>query len=210
MDGTMIDNNPFHFQAWQRLCREHGRDLSPEEYTRVLSGKNNRDTLRYLFGGVLEQQELESFLREKERYYQQIYAPHIAPIRGLPGFLARLASLNIPMAVASSATLDNIRFAFQYLPLRSYFQAVVDSTQVSRGKPDPEIFLRAALCLNRPAQRCLVFEDSLNGIKGARAAGMKVVALSTAHSPSELELADRVISDYQGLDPEELVALLDG
>ena len=85
---------------------------------------------------------------------------------------------------------------FEHIPIRNYFHSVIDSTQITVGKPHPEIFLKAAISVNAVPSECIAFEDSVAGIRSAKAAGMKVVALTTTHTAEDMKDADLVIKDY--------------
>ncbi|MBE7178044.1 MAG: HAD family phosphatase [Mucilaginibacter polytrichastri] len=207
MDGTLLDNNPYHLQAWKKFYEAHGRTLSDDEYLRSISGLPNSTIISRFFGGEIGTDEITRYMEEKEAHYRALYAPHIRPIDGLIAFLKKLQDEQIPAAIATSAIKVNIDFAMNALGLWNYFDAVIDTSMVSKGKPDPEIYLKCASALDRRAAQCVVIEDSLAGIKGANAAGMKVVAITTAHTAAELQPHDLAISDYNGLEPSALAEL---
>ena len=100
------------------------------------------------------------------------------------------------MAIATSGIQPNIDFMFEEVPIKSYFKEVVNSSHISKGKPDPEIYLKTASLLNVSPNHCLVFEDAVVGIKSAKAAGMKVIAVATTQPREELSMADMIIDDY--------------
>ncbi|HEY0731831.1 MAG TPA: HAD family phosphatase, partial [Chitinophagaceae bacterium] len=102
----------------------------------------------------------------------------------------------LPMGIATSGIQVNIDFMFEHLPIRKYFSAVVNSTHIRKGKPDPEIYIKTAIQLNTSPGNCLVFEDAVVGILAAHDAGMKTIAITTTHQAEELERADLVIPDY--------------
>ena len=103
--------------------------------------------------------------------------------------------------------MEDIDFILNKIPIRDDFNEIVNSSMVKKPKPHPQIFLKAAELLNIPPERCVVFEDSLAGIKAANAAGMKVVAITTGHPASDLYPVDLVIDDYTSLTPANLGAL---
>ena len=105
----------------------------------------------------------------------------------------------LPMAIATSGIQVNIDFMFEHLPVKQYFSAVINSSHIKNGKPDPEIYLVAASTLNVDPRRCLVFEDAVVGIKAAQSAGMKVIALTTTHSAAELSKAEKIVRDFSDL-----------
>src|SRR5687768_8614379 len=88
--------------------------------------------------------------------------------------------------------------------LTPFFADIVSAEDVTRGKPDPQVFLTAAARMNRPPAKCVVFEDAHVGIEAAKSGGMRVVAVATTHPPEELTMADRVVSRMDELDPTEL------
>jgi HAD superfamily hydrolase (TIGR01509 family) len=128
-------------------------------------------------------------------------------VKGLIPLLQSLQQAGIPMGVATSTTKDNIAFTMDKLHLRPYFTVVIDVTMISKGKPDPEIYETAARRLKARPEDCVVFEDSLNGIKSAKSAHMKVIAVTTSHSPGELHMADKVIDDFTGISVREITQI---
>lgn len=166
------------------------------------------ETLKRIFGSDHDEAFLKELLREKEEFYRQEYAPHLVAIKGLEAFLDELKSDGVKMAMATSATVEDIDFILDKIPIRDDFNEIVNSSTIKKPKPDPQIFLKAAELLNVPPERCVVFEDSLAGIAAANAADMKVVGITTGHQAEELDpLVDLVIKDYTELTPAELAAL---
>ncbi len=208
MDGTLIDNTPYHFKSWQALFKKHDLGtLTLETYRTEISGVPIIETLRRLFGDKYDEAGLHQLLEEKESYYREIYAPFLAPINGLENFLTALKDAGIKMAIASSATVEDIDFILNKIPIRDDFEAIIDGSRVSKGKPNPQIFLKAAEELKARPEDCVVFEDSLAGIKAANAAGMKVVGITTGHTADQLQPSGLVINDYTALTVEKLAAL---
>ena len=144
-----------------------------------------------------------------EAIYRELYEPLIRPTAGLLDFLEALRREGIACAVGSSAEMRNIRFVFEKCGIESYFQTVVSSEQVTRCKPDPEIYLKAAEALRLRPEECVVFEDARAGIEAGDRAGMKVVALATTLSREELErtAATLVIDDFTQMSVERLRSL---
>jgi HAD superfamily hydrolase (TIGR01509 family) len=161
-------------------------------------------------GREMSQSEIRELGGQKEQAYRELYAPDIRPVLGLPHFLEELEKRRIPHAVATSAPTPNVDFTMERTGLRRYFPIIIDDTMVSKGKPDPEVYLTAAKTLNMPPDRCVVFEDAILGIQAGKNAGMKVVGLATTHSREELEAenTDYVMDDFAGLSMEKLYAVL--
>ena len=134
--------------------------------------------------------------KEKEILYRKLYRPHLKEIKGLTSLLNKLKSLKIKCAVATTAPLENRRFILNQLSLTPDFDLVLGEEGVDHGKPNPDIYLKAAEKLKVKPTRCIVFEDSLAGIEAARKAGAFVVALLTSHKKEDLKSADVWIKEF--------------
>lgn len=153
--------------------------------------------------------EIERYTNEKESLYREIYAAHIKPIPGLLSLLALLHQEQIPMVIATSGIQDNIDFLFSHIPIKHYFKRVIKGSDITHGKPHPEMYQLAAKELELPAEKCIAFEDATVGVASAAGAGMKVIALTTTHTPEELTGANLIVKDYQGIHMEQLLQVLD-
>lgn len=210
MDGTLINNTPYHFKSWQALYKKYGMgELSRETYYTVVSGVPVIETIRRVFGEGRNEDQLKALLNEKEEFYRKIYAPHIQPINGLENFLTELKNAGVKIAMGTSATEEDINFVFDHIPIRDDFSVIINSTMVTKPKPDPQVYIKAAKALNVPPERCIVFEDSLAGIKSGNTAGMKVVGITTGHTAAELQPVNLVINDYSELTAQKLAALFE-
>ena len=207
LDGTLIDNNSFHIRAWQTFYQKLGRTLDAEEYKTRFNGKINRDIFNYIFQKELSPEEIQEYTNEKEALYRELYQPHIRPVAGLTGLLKEIRKAGIPIAIATSGLPDNIRFLFDNVPIEEYFEAIANATHVKNGKPHPEIFLKAAALIHARPEACIAFEDSVAGIRSAKAAGMKVVALTTTHTREDVKEADLIIHDYTEISLPTLLQL---
>lgn len=197
LDGTLIDNNSFHLETWKRYLQNIGIDISEEAYRKNINGRTNKDALEYIYNKKMTDEEAMVYAMEKEALYREIYRPFIKPVDGLPELLDSLHQLNIPMAIATSGIQVNIDFMFEHIPIRQYFKEIVNSSHIKKGKPDPEIYLKAASLLNIPPAHCLAFEDAAVGVQSAKDAGMKVIAITTTQTPEELKEADLIIPDFK-------------
>lgn len=197
LDGTLLDNNSFHRKTWEKYLDNIGRHISEQEFNTHLNGRTNKDAIAYIYGKDMSDEEAMKYTLEKEALYRQIYWPYIKPVKGLIDLLEIFYKKNIPMAIATSGVLPNIDFMFEHIPIKKYFKAVVNSSHIKKGKPDPEIYLKTASLLQVPPQNCLVFEDAVVGIDSAKAAGMKIIAISTTQTKEELSGADMIIENYE-------------
>jgi len=208
MDGTMVDNMRFHTEAWLVTAAELGVVLEAATVERDFAGKKNDEILRALKPSMLAD-EMERVATEKEVAYRRIAKAHLAPMAGLVELLAALRANGTPCVVATAASADNRAFVLDGLALRSSFAAVVGAEMVERGKPHPDIFLRAAEEVGVEPAHCLVFEDAVNGVLAARAAGMDAAGVRTIESAESLQAAGArwSVQDYLRM-PDDLRAAL--
>ena len=143
MDGTMIDNMMIHHRAWQRKLASLGLELTLEEVRRDIHGVNE-EIIERLFGDRFDTEEIKQIAWEKEEEYRKIYAGEVALLPGLEVFLDKAKALEIPMGIGTAAPEGNVSFIMEALDLQRYFEIVVHSGMVSRGKPDPEVFEQVA------------------------------------------------------------------
>jgi len=208
MDGTIADTMPFHLQAWMELLPELGVRMAPEEFLRKTSGKMNHQILREVLGIPVSDEDLEVFDARKESLFRTLCRPSLRPIGGLMGFLTDARQQGIRMAVATAAGKANREFTLDGLGITAYFDAVVGAEDVRSGKPNPEIFLRAAERVGAAPSACVVFEDALSGVEAAARAGMKAVALTTSLPAGEFAghpAVIRIADDYTSLRPQALL-----
>ncbi|PTB96614.1 HAD family phosphatase [Marivirga lumbricoides] len=185
MDGVIVDNINFHIDAYKVFLKQFGKDITTEYFQTHVNGRTIQELIQELKPEA-GKEEIMALSEEKEKIYRDLYAKHLSPTPGLEKFLGLAKEQGIKMAVATSAITANADFTLDGLGIRHYFDAVVDSTMVIKGKPDPQIYLKAAKLLNISPSDCVVFEDALAGIKSAKAAGMEVVGLYTSLKKEEL------------------------
>jgi len=207
MDGVIVDSNPFHRIALKQFCKQHGYDLTDQQLLEKIYGRMNRDWIINLFGNLPEEIVLQ-YAAEKEALFREIYADDIKPVAGLISFLEHLDVSDYPRVIATSAPSENVEFTLSKTSTHKFFPVTLDDSDVVNGKPDPEIYLKAAATLKIPPDQCLVFEDSLSGISAAKAAGCKVIGITTTHPAGELTNVDLVIDNFLDIDPKKLISSL--
>ncbi len=203
----MVDNMMVHHRAWQRKLASLGLEMSLEDVRQSIHGINE-EIIERLFGERFSPDERRRIAGEKEAEYRNIIRPELQLLPGLDAFLKTAFQLGIPMGIGTAAPPENVHFVLDELQLRPLFRTVIDAKMVSRGKPDPEVFLRVAENLGLPPEQCLVFEDSPTGAEATRRAGMPAVILSTTHTPDEFSGFDNILCiapDFTGLQPGDWV-----
>ncbi len=212
MDGVLVDNHRYHADSWQRFAARHGHSITPDQYAQFINGRVAADSMPYVMQRPLQADELTALTEEKEAIYRDLYAPTLTPTPGLLNFLADLQAHNVPMAVGTSAPVNNIAFTLDGTGIHSYFMHVVDASMIQKGKPDPEIYLTAARRLGIPPTHCVVFEDAFSGLEAGLRAGMTVIALATTHTRDELQGTDAhlIVDDFTQLTYDQLLKLVAG
>ena len=193
MDGTMVDNMMIHHHAWKQLMDKLGHPMTLAEVKEQLHGVNT-EILYRIFGDKYTPEQYKQISDEKESMYREIFRPQLKLVDGLPELLEELHAANIPMGVGTAASPENVDFVLDTLNIRHYFKAVHHAEDVSRGKPDPEIFILVAAGMGLYAKDCLIFEDSVTGAETAKNAGSEAIVLTTTHEPEEFAHLDHIRS----------------
>lgn len=186
LDGTMIDNMMVHHRAWQKKLKEMGIHLTIEEVMESIHGINE-EIIRRLFGKKYSDEEVRAHAAEKEARYREIYKDSLQLIDGLPELLKAAKNVSIPLSIGSAAPKENVDFVLDTLDIRSDFEVVMHSGDVTRGKPDPEIYLKIMEKLSVSSDQAVIFEDSVVGAKAAENAGCKMIIVTTTHRPAEFD-----------------------
>ena len=199
MDGVLIDSGAHHRHAWHALLAELGAEPAHPEHWRLTIGRPSEEAIPLLLGRRLSGAEARRLARRKRDLYQERAQAGMEPVAGVPQFLEALARRGIPRAVGTSASRWDAERLLDDLGLLRYFEVVVTADDVMLGKPDPEVWTQAARRLRVAPATCVVFEDAPVGVQAARAAGMRVVGVTTAHTDAELRAAgaESTIPDFQ-------------
>ena len=208
LDGTLVDNMPFHIDAWIETARSLGREITAATVMRDFAGRRNEEILPALLGRAMSPSEVASIADAKEARYRELFGPHVAPLRGAVALLDELTAHGVLCGIASAAPKPNRDFVLEALGLRSRFRAVVGAEEVTRGKPAPDLFLLGASRLGVDPREVLVFEDAHLGVQAAVAAGMLACGVTTGE-PSEVLTAAGAMTTAPDLEalPEVLRAL---
>ena len=207
MDGTLVDNMAFHMQAWQHFLSGLGMEMTQAEVRQQTHGTIEQG-IRRICGEDLSDEAVATLANQKEALYRELYQPHLQPIAGLREFLQTAQSLEIIMALGTSAMKPNIDLVLNGLDIAAYFTACVGGDDVTLGKPHPETFLTVAQQLDIAPECCVVFEDSVIGIEAAHNAGMRAVALTTSAPAATFtgySTVKYIIQDYSTVTPQQLL-----
>ena len=193
MDGVIVDSTAIHTQAWRVYLKEHG--LVADNIENRMLGKHNDELVRDFFpADTLTDALVLEHGNRKEAVYRRLMAPVLEQrlVPGVREFILR--HCHEPLGVATNAEPGNVNFVLDATGIRRCFGAIVDGHQVARPKPFPDIYLQVAKQLGYTPEECVVFEDSATGVRAARAAGMRVVGVST--TLVDLTDVDMTIRDF--------------
>lgn len=199
MDGVLVNNMAIHFKAFAAMAERYNLSSEREIDFTHLNGRGNEDIITALFPAELVAEKgIQGLADEKEALYREIYEPTIKPSEGLVELLGEIHNAGLRCAVGSSGPRENVEFVLRKCLIEPFFEVRISGDMVTRCKPDPEIFLSAAAALNLAPEECLVFEDAISGVKAAKAAGMKVITLTTTHTREQLQEAgaDIIAEDF--------------
>lgn len=209
LDGVIVDTARYHYRAWAALARELGFEFTPAE-GEATKGVSRMDSLEIVLragglGNRFSGAEKERLAAEKNARYLG-YVSQMTPSEVLPGVTAFLQDVRSHGArVVLGSASKNAGTILDRCGIRALFDAVIDGTQVSRAKPDPEVFLKGAAAVGADPSVCVVFEDAAAGIEAATRAGMRSVGVGG--SPS-LAGATMRLETFEGFTFEKLIAAI--
>lgn len=206
MDGTLIDSEEFHWISWRDAMAKEGIAITHEQFLSSFGQRNDSILPRWL-GIKATPERVERIANAKEELYRQLIRQHgISPLPGVAHWVRQLHEDGWLQAVASAAPRANIEAVLEALSATNIFQGIVCAEDVHRGKPDPEVYLTAAARVGAPPDRCIVVEDAVAGVEGARRAGMRSIGVSRGgkHLP-----ADIAVRSLDLLKPDAFDKLLD-
>ena len=206
MDGVIIDSEPMHYEVFKKYIKELKISVPEEEYNTFI-GTTDRQIYTYL----KEKYNLKDTVEVLESNYVARYTEYLKgerdekPIHGVDILIKDLYSHNVKLAVASSARKENIETVLNMFNLNKFFNVKLSGQEVSKAKPNPDIFLRAASLLEVSPHECIVIEDSNNGVRAAKAAGMKCIGYKNKNSGNQdLSMADQIVNSFDEIDYEKL------
>ena len=206
MDGTLIDSEEFHWISWRDTLAKEGIPITHEQFLSTF-GTRNDSILRHWLGTASTPERMERIANAKEELYRDLIRRHgILPLPGVAHWVRRLHQDGWLQAVASAAPRANIVAVLEALSATHIFQGIVSAEDVRRGKPDPEVYLSAAARVGVSPDRCIVVEDAVAGVEGARRAGMRSIGVS--HNGAHLP-ADIVVTSLESLDSNAFDKLLE-
>ena len=209
-DGVVIDSHLQHRESWDLLAQEMGAALPEGFFVRTFGMRNQNIIPLWLPRLVDSPATIIEIGDRKEALYREVLRRDgIEALPGIKAFLQAAREAGIPSCVGSSTPRQNIETVIEMAGLEGLFDGIVSADDVANGKPDPEVFLKAAAKILRNPGRCVVFEDAFVGIEAGRRGGMKVVGIATTHPREKLTEADLVFESLVDVSPMDLATQLE-
>lgn len=212
MDDLMVNSAPLHIEASRRVFSRFGVDILelPFETVKSYFGKRVSEIVILIAEhfNLDKKVDIKDLIEERERVFLEMVSEGVEPMPGLYELTNMLKQSDYKRCVASSGTKVYIEAVIKKLGLDGFFETIVSGDMVSKGKPDPEVFLKAAGVLNVQPKTCLVLEDSTHGIEAAKNAGMFCIGVENQMSPykQDLSRADRIVTNLGEIDQKLLEA----
>lgn len=209
LDGVIVDTAKYHYRAWRHLANQLGFDID-DDFNNELKGISRMESLELILNKgnkttTFNQKEKDALAHEKNTYYigllNELSGKDMLP--GVLEFITRANEIDIPCAIASAS--KNAGFILKKLNINKYFKSIVDPSLLRKGKPDPEIFLKAAASINVLPQNAIGFEDAQSGITALNRAG--IFSIGIAQQIMQLPDANLVIPSFEKITPENVLNL---
>ena len=207
MDGVIADTARYHEIAWRHAFEKRGFTFTRRMFRRSF-GHRNDTVIPMVLGAAATPELVAEIGDEKEAEYRRLVAADLTPLAGALELLAACRAAGFRQGLASSAPRANVDQVLSTLAIAGYFQAVVSEKDVAEGKPSPQAFLLVARRLGVEPARCIVIEDAVSGVEGARRAGMRCVAVTNTHPRESLAAADRVVASLTEVTAADLAHLI--
>ena len=205
LDGVIVDSESHHFQSWHTTLEQYSLTVTDTQL-RLMSGMTSPEIVKILFGANVKEEFVTQLCEEKELLFRAAIKVSAAYLPGVESWLEAFKQAGIRQALASSGSQENIDAILDLLGTRHFLDEVVSGKNLP-SKPDPAVFLLAALQLGVQPEACLVIEDAIAGVAGAKAAGMKCLAVTTTNPPPELAAADLILENLEFLSDSSLKIL---
>jgi beta-phosphoglucomutase-like phosphatase (HAD superfamily) len=197
MDGVLIDSMEIHFKIWKLVFSEYGVGFARKDFSRHF-GTTNLETIQTVLGNKLSYKESLKLADKKQHLFEQQAITEAQLIPGVVLWLQFFFDCGIPQSIASSNAQRFIEAIVKHMNINDFFLALVSAEGLA-SKPHPAVFLESARRINAQPSHCLVFEDAVAGVEGAKKAGMKCIAITTTNSSSSLVEADLIIPSFSAL-----------
>lgn len=208
MDGVLIDSFEPHRISWQRMAHEQGIRMTDMQFATTF-GKTSREIIRTFWGENVTDQQVRQMDDRKEAIFRDLLREHVPVMPGAVELIDDLLANGFKVGIGSSGPPENVSLVIEKLGLADKLSGVTNAMDVTRGKPDPQVFLLTAGKIDIEPARTAVVEDAVHGITAAKRAGMKAIALTGTASREALHEADLVVDRLTDLNAARIAQLVD-
>ncbi len=206
LDGVIVNTVPFHFKAWKRMFGEYGKEFTFEDYKEKVDGIPRLDGARAILDSLSEE-ELQLAARKKQGFYREYLSEEKVPVyKSSVKLIEDLKRHEIKIAVVSSS--KNCSYILEKAKLYPLVDIEVNGNEITKGKPNPQMFLMGADKLKVKPAECVGFEDAVLGVEAVKRAGMKCIGVDRYQEPQRLKKADIIVSDLREIDISKLKELI--
>ena len=181
MDGTIVDSLPYHYEAWKIFFNENKVENFSEKL-KDYKGGGTLDLMTAVYGDKYSRKELKIMTDDKEIIFREIYKNNVVPIAGFMEMFELIKSKKILVGIASNAIRKNVKMILSELKIYEEFDSIICGDEVRRGKPDPEMFNETVDRFNLKKEKCLIFEDSVEGVTAAANSKVGVIGITSSTS----------------------------
>ena len=202
-DGVIVDTEPIHYQAFQKILKPQGMGYSWQEYIDKYMGFDDRDAFRealHTAGKAVSQDTLQQLINKKAAIFEEVITQGVTPYPGVIELIQELANQGIPLAISSGALRSDIIPILEQLKIKDFFTHIVTAEDVPQSKPDPASYIgaREKLLYSYPYKLdsgsiIYAIEDTPAGIQSAKGAGLKVIAVANSYPATKLRQADSIV-----------------
>ncbi|OCQ96088.1 hydrolase [Nostoc sp. MBR 210] len=199
LDGTIVNTDPIHYQAWQQMFADYNIEIDEKFYKSRISGRLNPEIVKDILP-QLSPTEGQKFADDKEALFREL-ASHLQPLSGFTELIAWTETHQLKRALVTNAPRLNVEFVLEVLEIKEAFHTVILAEDCIAGKPDPAPYQAALNKLKINAQKAIALEDSPSGIRAAVAAGIPTIGIASTHDPQNLQTvgAFMAIPDFTDL-----------
>lgn len=205
LDGVIVNTVPLHFKAWKKMFSGYGRGFTFREYKQKVDGIPRMDGAAAILTGLSLKELKEAALIKQKYYLEFLDKDGVEVYHSTVDLIKELRTKGIKTAAISSSR--NCLHILQRVGVAGLFDVIIGGQDIKKGKPAPDVFFAAAKKIKLRPRDCLVFEDAVLGLKAARRAKMKCVAISRYKNPGELAKADLLVSDLGQVNIKQLEQL---
>jgi len=205
LDGVLVDSADAHYESWRRLGEELGKTITRPQFHATF-GRRNGEIIPEFFGPSSES-KIKQLGDRKEVIYRDLIRTHPQIAPGATKLLGDLRLLDARIAIGSSAPIENIEIIVVAANWSKFFDAIISAADVTKGKPDPQVFSKSCERLQLPPHRCVVIEDAAVGVQAAKAAGTHCVGIVMHATREALRGADLIVDRLSDLSAQTLISL---